>query len=158
MGSSKPPVEFLVGAAFVLVALACATAALTLSATAGVVALAVTVATFSAWSRHLVVGPAIGVMAWCFATGFLLNGMGELTLTWPDDEARLVGFLAVGTMGSACGTVGSVCGTVRRRRHRMRNRRRPSALVTRRHCPGKSPVDDEWRPDRERRPGPDNSQ
>ncbi|MFC4113161.1 hypothetical protein [Nonomuraea zeae] len=156
MGSSKPPVELLIGGAFVLVALACATAALTMSATAGVAVLAVTAATFSAWSRRLVVGPAIGVMAWCFATGFLLNGMGELTLTWPDDEARLLGFLAVGTVGSACGTVGSACGTARRRLRR-RARRRGPALMERR-CPGEFRKTGEWLPDREPHSGPDNSQ
>jgi hypothetical protein len=156
MGSSKPPVELLIGGAFVLVTLACAAVALTLSATAGMVAMAVAVGAFSAWSRRLVVGPAIGVMAWCFATGFLLNGMGELTLTWPDDEARLLGFMTVGTMGSACGTVGSVFGTARRRRHRRRGRRGPALLE--RRCPAELRATGEWPPPgRERRPGPGNS-
>ncbi|MER6951785.1 hypothetical protein ABT294_48000 [Nonomuraea sp. NPDC000554] len=124
MRSSRPPLEFLIAGAFALVVAACAVAALIVPAAEGVVALAAVVGAFSIWSRHLVAGLASGAMAWCFATGFLVNDMGTLTFTAPDG-VRLVAFLAVGAAGSAWGMAR------RPRRRRMRDRGRPPVLAGR---------------------------
>lgn len=61
-------------------------------------AMAAAVGVYALWSRNVLAGLATGVMAWFFATGFLVNGAGELTFG-SADLVRLGILMAPGLLG-----------------------------------------------------------
>ncbi|MFG1707858.1 hypothetical protein ACFLIM_32090 [Nonomuraea sp. M3C6] len=126
------PVEVLLPAGFVFVVGACAVAALAFSeATARVSVMAVAVGLFGVWARRYLAALATGVMAWCFASGFLVHAEGELAFG-RDDLVRLAAFVIVAVAGCACAHARRA-----RRRHRLMraDARRAPVLVGRLHAP-----------------------
>ncbi|GGS97372.1 hypothetical protein ACFFV7_21740 [Nonomuraea spiralis] len=113
------PLEFLIVGGFVLSVSACAAVSLVLpgdAVTLRVVVMGAVVPIYSFWSRSAVAGPATAVMSWFFATGFLVNGAGELTFASADVVRALV-FLALGFAGGlpvlSRSRAGSLFGPVR---------------------------------------------
>ncbi|MER7500647.1 hypothetical protein AB0L05_16915 [Nonomuraea pusilla] len=68
-----------------------------------VVLVAAAVGLFGAWAGSDVAAVVTGLMAWCFATGFLVHTGGELAFERADLD-RLGVFLVVAVAGSVCGT------------------------------------------------------
>ncbi len=124
------PLEMLLPAGFVCAVGACAVASLAFSeSTARVVVMVVVVGLFGAWARRWPAALATGVIAWCFATGFLVHGGGELSFG-ADDLVRLAAYTAVALMGCAL----AYARRVRRPYRRMRaDLRRTPVLVGRLH-------------------------
>ncbi|SDJ73363.1 hypothetical protein [Nonomuraea jiangxiensis] len=92
---------------------ACVTAALVFIETTARVALMVAaVGLFGVWARRCLPALAAGVMAWCFATGFLVHAKGELSFG-TGDLFRLGVFAASALTGCAWAAL------------RVRRRRRP---------------------------------
>ncbi|MEV1172305.1 hypothetical protein [Nonomuraea sp. NPDC049784] len=101
----RRPLEVLLPAGFGFAVGACAVASLTFSETTARVALVgVAVGVFGAWARRYLAALATGVMAWCFATGFLAHTEGELAFGH-DDLVRLAAFTVVALVGCAWGCV-----------------------------------------------------
>ncbi|MER6950380.1 hypothetical protein ABT294_40810 [Nonomuraea sp. NPDC000554] len=97
------PLEMLLPAGFICAVGTCAVASLAFSETAARVAvMAAAVGLFGSWARRYLAALATGVMAWCFATGFLTHAKGELAFG-PDDLLRLAAFTAVALAGCAWG-------------------------------------------------------
>ncbi|WP_157251611.1 hypothetical protein [Nonomuraea typhae] len=95
--------RFLIVGGFVAAVLSSAVAALLfLEPGARVAVVAVLVGAYATWGRSLAAALATGVMAWMFATGFLVNGLGVLSFS-PDDLVRLAVLLAVGVSGYLLG-------------------------------------------------------
>ncbi|MGV9305617.1 hypothetical protein ACWDLG_19765 [Nonomuraea sp. NPDC003727] len=81
----RSPLEFMISGGFVVSVAACAAvAALLPPGTPRVAAMALVVGAYAAWSRSLLAASATALMGWLFTTGFLVNGLGELSLTAPD--------------------------------------------------------------------------
>ncbi|MBF8185037.1 hypothetical protein ITP53_04645 [Nonomuraea sp. K274] len=127
----------LIPAGFGAVLGGCAVAALAFpERTARVVVMAVAVGLFGVWARRLPAALATGVMAWCFATGFLVHGGGELAFGH-DDLVRLAAFTVVAVMSWAGGQALHAGRRRRRLRRLMRARadaRRVPVLVGRSHA------------------------
>ncbi|MEO3867910.1 hypothetical protein ABGB18_03675 [Nonomuraea sp. B12E4] len=93
--------EVLLPVGFGLAIGACVTAALTFTGTVARVALMVmAVGLFGVWARRCLPALATGGVTWCFATGFLVYGKGELAFG-ADDLYRLGAFAASALAGCA---------------------------------------------------------
>ncbi|MGW0801486.1 hypothetical protein [Nonomuraea sp. NPDC002799] len=120
--------EVLLPAGFVLAVGACVVAAVAFAEiSARVVLVTVAVGLFGVWARRYLAALATGVMAWCFATGFLVHAAGELAFQ-PDDLARLGTISVAALVGCACGQVRRV---LRSRRPTMAVETRPALLPQR---------------------------
>ncbi|WP_143078642.1 hypothetical protein [Nonomuraea pusilla] len=117
---------------------ACAVSAAAFSAMGPrVVLVAAAVGLFGAWAGSDVGAVLTGLMAWCFATGFLVHTGGELAFERPDLD-RLGVFLVVAVAGSVLGHLRRLCRARRGRRRLMRARgdvRRAPVLAGRVHPP-----------------------
>ncbi|WP_155346096.1 hypothetical protein [Acrocarpospora pleiomorpha] len=88
-----------------VVILACSTVALGIPATeigTRVAVIAAVVGLFGAWARHMGAALVTAVMAWFFATGFLVNAAGLLTFVG-QDFIRLTVLLGASITGGAYG-------------------------------------------------------
>lgn len=101
----------------VSVAACAAVAALLPPGTPRVVAMALAVGAYAAWSRSLLAASATALMGWLFTTGFLVNGLGELSLTAPDllrlgmfGGVALAGYGVAAVAGPARGDIGASLG------------------------------------------------
>jgi hypothetical protein len=106
------PVEVLLPAGLACAVGACALAAVAFSeTTARVIVVAAIVGLFAAWAANRFAALAMGAMAWCFTTGFLVHAEGELEFG-RDDLGKLAAFTVVALASWACGNM--------RRAHRLR--------------------------------------
>ncbi|MGW5683863.1 hypothetical protein [Nonomuraea sp. NPDC003754] len=114
----RSPLEFMISGGFVVSVAACAAvAALLPPGTPRVVAMALAVGAYAAWSRSLLAASATALMGWLFTTGFLVNGLGELSLTAPDllrlgmfGGVALAGYGVAAVAGPARGDIGASLG------------------------------------------------
>ncbi|WP_204039709.1 hypothetical protein [Acrocarpospora phusangensis] len=87
------------------VILACSIVALSVPGTetgTRVAVIAAVVGLFGGWARHMGAALLTGVIAWLFATGFLVNTVGLLTFTGPD-LVRLAVLLGAAVTGGVYG-------------------------------------------------------
>ncbi|SPL88612.1 unnamed protein product [[Actinomadura] parvosata subsp. kistnae] len=82
---------------------------------------------FGAWAVRFLAALCAGVMAWCFATGFLVNAAGELTFGHAD-LVRLTAFMVVAVAGCACGQMLRAL-RVRRRLHGLARAERQAPIL-----------------------------
>ncbi|MFC4014093.1 hypothetical protein ACFOY2_43180 [Nonomuraea purpurea] len=125
------PMAVLLPAGFVLGVGSCVVATVLSGVAARLAVVAVAAGLYGAWARRWSAALATAVLAWCFATGFLVRGRGELTFT-PDDLATMGEFVLTALAGCACAAVHAAVLRARRRRA-MRARARPGPVQVARH-------------------------
>ncbi|GAA3248508.1 hypothetical protein [Nonomuraea helvata] len=121
----RHPLEVLLPVGFGCAVATCALASLTLfETTARVALMGVAVGVFGLWARRYLAALATGVMAWCFATGFLVHTEAELAFGH-NDLVRLAAFTVIALVGC----VWARARWLRRRYRLMRTDRRRAPVL-----------------------------